>query len=231
MANILLGAMVSDIRGSVGGVTFSRGAGGQIARTRVKPVNPATAAQGQRRSLVAQFGDAWSSVLTQVYRDGWNDWAGGSTWTNKVGTSAIITGLAAFLRLNSLLMQAGKARRDPPPLQIGQAGSPSFTFTATHSDQKINIATPGDPFDKNIPANLLIFYMHAPTRVGRTSPSSARSYMGKLEGATPVPPTFPLALDAPWHFEVGQQISVVGIYIDVSFRVGTPFLHQIPAIT
>ncbi|HUW59124.1 MAG TPA: hypothetical protein VMZ92_20980, partial [Planctomycetota bacterium] len=107
MANILTSAAITDIRGSMGGLTFSRNAGGAYIRARIKPINPNSARQVAIRQGMAQLSGRWSTVLTAIQRTAWLAYSAATVWTNKLGQVVTITGLAAYLRSNSLLLQAG----------------------------------------------------------------------------------------------------------------------------
>ena len=52
MALVQYGGGIVDARGSIGGNTFSKCAGGHYMRARTKPVNPKSALQQTRRANV-----------------------------------------------------------------------------------------------------------------------------------------------------------------------------------
>jgi len=231
MASIKMGPLVADIRGQVGGTCFSRGSGGAIARNSPKPCNPRSTAQNARRSVFSRLARHWSAELSDAERTGWNDYAAGCTWTNKVGTAATISGMAAFVRLNSLLLLIGEAIQEAAPIVLGHAGTPSFTILADGADLSINISEPGEPFDKDTDGSRMVYFVHGPTNAGRSSLSGQRRYLGSVEGDSVAAPTFPDEHTSPITFSNGQIVSVTGVFIDPNGRIGGEYVAQILAAT
>jgi hypothetical protein len=105
---IKMGAIVTDVRGSLGGHTFSRNTYGPIARTKVTPVNRSTTAQQLVRGLFTAIAQAWRG-LTDAQRAGWNSLAQEVTRTNIFGDSSKLTSFNLFLRLNRNITNLGGA--------------------------------------------------------------------------------------------------------------------------
>ena len=229
MANTKLGAALADARGSIGGLCLSRGGGGSTARTNPKPVNPRSVAQNTQRAHLAYLTQRWGKTLTEPQRTAWRDYAAGTSWTNRVGTSATISGIAAYLRLNSLLLQSGNTVQDTAPTLLGHAGQATFTFTAADTALAIAIAQPAEPFDKNITGHKMIFFVHGPTNPGRLSPGPGKRYLGTVTGNNATPPTFPLTLTSPINYYLGQRVTVTGIFIDAVGRIGGAYQAQVLA--
>lgn len=73
MARITPSALVDDIKGSVGGVTFSSWKGLTYVKAKAKSVrNPATQAQVQVRNGMAFFSRRYFDTLTDAQRAGWD---------------------------------------------------------------------------------------------------------------------------------------------------------------
>lgn len=149
MALIILGPMVSEARGSIGGTTFARNRSGAFARLRVVPTNPATARQTEVRALMATLQTAWRDTLTIAERDGWQNYAASLSLVNRVGGPSRLTGPNIYIRANSILLRAGITRLDIPPDTFGGAPFPVMTFTGSE-DNGLEIQTifpalgPGD---------------------------------------------------------------------------------------
>jgi len=231
MANIKLGPLVAEIRGALGGIVFSRGAGGAIARTNPKPINPRSPAQQLTRANMAYLSQYWSSTLTDIQRATWRTYAGNTSWTNKVGTAAKISGLAAFVRLNCLLLLGGYTLQPAAPAEYGHAGTPIFTFAADGADLGIDIAEPGPPYDNIIPLSIMMFFMRGSTNVGRVALTGQRRYLGTVVGETDPGPTWPPAFISELGFSNGQVVSVSGVFIDPLGRVGSEYVAQAIAAT
>jgi hypothetical protein len=229
MANIKYGPLVADVRGSVGGTCFSRGSGGGIVRNAPKPCNPRTPLQVALRARLAMLTAYWSKTMDQPHRDQWSDYAAGTSWSNKVGGSAIITGLAAFVRFHTTYLQWGGDIVEDGPTMVGHAGTPSFTITANPTAYAIGIAQPTAPWVNNATGNMIGFYVHAPSNAGRVVAPSLKNYVAMAAGSPGAPPAWPKAITSPFAFYAGQRISVTGIYLDLYRRLGGDYTAQVIA--
>jgi hypothetical protein len=73
MARVTPSALVDDIKGSVGGVTFSSWKGMTYVKAKAKSVrNPATEAQVEIRNGMVFFSRRFFDVLTDRQRAGWD---------------------------------------------------------------------------------------------------------------------------------------------------------------
>ena len=222
MAILALGGGVTDIRGSVAGNTFSRNAGGNYMRARVKPVNPRSALQTTRRANAAYLMTCWSKTLEEQERLDWRAYAAATTWTNRLGQVITVNGLAAFLRLNSLLLAIDEPISEAAPTAMGHAGGVAFTFLAENDTSKIQLAEPTGSFDKTVPGDILILSEGLPSECGRNATPKGFRIIGHVEGADPVPPTFPAELDSAYTMQEGQLITCSAMFVDSSFRVSGP---------
>lgn len=112
--------LVTQVSGSVGGMTGSRNKGGFYLKSRSVPVNPSSPAQTAARLRFQAHSTAWTNTLTQVQRDAWNAWAVTLAWTNSLGDAIQISGQNAFIGANSVLEQAGLAAVTAAPLVASQ---------------------------------------------------------------------------------------------------------------
>ena len=117
---LIKSSIVSEISGSIGGVTFARNAGGAYARGRVKGTNVASPARARVRSIMANLTERWRTELTPLQREGWNNFAEQTSWTNRLGDSIRISGLAAYVSGNSLLLMATQPPVDAAPVIYSQ---------------------------------------------------------------------------------------------------------------
>lgn len=98
MAVIKTAPVVSSIRGSVGGVTFTRSRAGAVARARIKPCGSFTAPQMKQRAMHTQKIYAWRNRLSDANRLEWNTAAGTVRWINKIGEEYTPSGYQLFMR-------------------------------------------------------------------------------------------------------------------------------------
>lgn len=108
MAKILLGDRIADIRGSIGGTTYSRNTFANYIRNKTSPVNPNTVAQQLVRARFGAASQAWAG-LTEAERQAWNDGAQAWTNTNVFNQSIQYTGFALFNRLSRNLQEVSEA--------------------------------------------------------------------------------------------------------------------------
>jgi len=223
MALIKLGGGITDIRGKMGGNVFRRNKGGNYMRANVKPCNPRSPLQNQRRAHMAYLTKAWSNILTAQERTDWIAYAAGTSWTNKLGETITINGLAAFLRLNAILGILDPAIHSTAPTATGHAGGVTFTFTAESATTKIQIGEPGGAFSKDVTDHRLLIFQGLPTEVGRIATPKGFRYIGLVLGDETLPPTFPLELTSAYTMTTGQFITVKAMFVDEDYRVSGPF--------
>lgn len=219
MAIIQLGGGVTDIRGSMGGTTFARNAGGNYIRSRIKPVNPRTVSQSAARTRASYLTRKWSTDLTDANRTSWRTYAAGTTWTNRLGQTININALAAYLRTNSLLDLFGGVILDDGPTLMGHGGGVTAVFTATSGDQMINLAEPDGAWDKSTPLDWLGIFQGVPTNAGRVSYNRKWRFLVSVEGVETPPPTFPMAIPTLWTLIDEQIAALAVIHVDPEGRV------------
>jgi len=222
MANILYGAGIADARGSIGGLTLSRGAGGAIARARVKPVNPRSTLQSARRARTSFLSKQWSATLTEQQRDDWRAYAAGTTWTNKLGQNIQINGLAAFLRLNALALLYSSTVIADAPTAMGHAGGVTLSFLAESDTSKLQLAEPTGSFDKSTDGHFLLIFMGLPTETGRLSTPKGFRYVSHVAGNNGAPPAFPYQLTAAYTMAEGQRVTIKAMFKDENNRISGP---------
>jgi len=128
MAIMRAGALAGQLSGRVGGVIFSRNRGGDYVRNGPCPVNPSTTYQVLVRNALATASTRWNDVAF-TYRPAWEAWAKTNPIQNRLGETIRLQGNAAFVALNSRLVQTGAAVVDTPPI----VSSPAGLLTATGS--------------------------------------------------------------------------------------------------
>jgi len=219
MANVEFSAIVADARGAIGGIVLSRGAGGAIARTNIKPINSRSSRQIAARASQSYLSTAWSSSLSEANRESWRVYAAGTAWTNKVGTAAQISGLAAFCRLNTLLILAGESIQATAPALTGHAGTPVTTILADPTASEITVEAISLPFSPLVATEKVLCFVHAPANAGRLAIPNKKRFTDLIIGVASTGPAYPVTLTSPWLFVAGQNISVTTLYINTDGQV------------
>lgn len=143
----LLSQIATVIRGSIGGITFTANASQSIvARARVSPVNPNSAAQTDIRTGFSFANQRWED-MDQAERDGWEDYADSLVWTGPTGEYSV-PGRQVFLANASFLQYLNNRELatitvlDTPPATAG--------FAKFDLIQGVEIGSAGTGFDINL---------------------------------------------------------------------------------
>lgn len=197
-------ALVTQISGSIGGLTGSHNKGGMYFRARSIPINANTEYQQEVRNLMSQVTAAWRDVLTPVQRQAWMDYASGSPLLDALGEERRISGLSHYVRSNVARMQAGLARVDAGPTNMGLPTMTPPVITTDVSDSDIDIAfTNSDAWATAVGGAMLV-KMSAPQSLSINYWKGPYRYQGLIEGAV-VPPTSPATLEPTLTLVAGLQ--------------------------
>jgi len=99
MARVTYGSGVTELAGSIGGVTYQKNASGNIAKLRSNPtVNPTPLQAGYQQQM-AMLVASWPR-LSQADKDAWNDLAAAHLHTTPWGESKKLSGYQWFLSCN-----------------------------------------------------------------------------------------------------------------------------------
>ncbi len=130
MVKILLGNMITDMRGSQGGSTFSRNTFANYIRNKTSPVNPNTVAQQLVRNRLAAMSQSWGG-LTAAQRTAWID--GAPVWSNNnIFNQAInYTGFSLYGRINRNRQEINELFINDFVLPTAVDSFTTFSFVAT----------------------------------------------------------------------------------------------------
>lgn len=156
MAICKYGPLVSELRGSIGGTTFTAGRFGKVVRARSSPVHAPTNARSYWKSLLSYDCAHWTNTLTEQERTDWRNLADATTFTNSLGEEYHPTGLNLYVRSNSLLLNTGQARQDTAP---GAAVGDHYAITYTWID---NDGLYAEMVDAPALAHKVVFFIGLP---------------------------------------------------------------------
>lgn len=146
MAILKFSPVVSDARGSIGGVTFTRARGAAVARSRIAPLQPNSNLASLHRATHTTLIDDWRYGLSNAERIAWNDLALATVWTNDVGEQYTPTGWSLFLRANNIwLLFGGITVWAAPPTATCQQLNTYIEFTEAQDRYRLKTPTGGYP--------------------------------------------------------------------------------------
>lgn len=198
-----------EVRGSMGGVTFSRNRFGQYKRVRAVPVNPNSSRQQGARNRFTALTELWSGTLTEAQRISWNDYAAAVPVTNRLGQSIFLTGFNHYVRSNTQQLQALAARIDSGPIVLTLPGSDAeFTATISEATQDISVV-----FDDGLDwvgedGAFMQISMTKPVGAGRTYLEGPARFADSIDGDGTTPPTSPATVTAPFVVSESQKVIV-----------------------
>jgi hypothetical protein len=166
MAKVLLGPIIGQISGSIGGATYSHNRFGYYIRQKVKPVVINTSYTNTQRSIFKMVTSAWKSLLPATALS-WNIWAQNNPVTDSLGMSNTLTGHQAHQKLNINAMRTDGSLLTAPPFVSAPApltslsidpsiaaNGPEITFLKTPmtADEylQVDVAITDSPNIKNV---------------------------------------------------------------------------------
>lgn len=149
MAKVQFGIIVTDVTGSIGGVTFQKNASGSIIRRRSFPASGIP--DGKTGIQVALFSllQTWQG-LTLTQKNTWNIFAGANPKTNKFGQLKKLTGLNWYTSVNFQRRELGLADFTVPPVNSIPEVVSSLEVTIKLTKLEITLGGPFDFGDNSI---------------------------------------------------------------------------------
>lgn len=205
-----LSQLVTSVSGSIGGIVGSHNRFGMYFRAKGMPINPNTERQQEVRSTFGQASVAWSTVLTNVQRQSWIEYAQATPIDTALGVNSTLTGFQQFLATNGFALDAGLPLITTAPAVPGQS-----TLTIEPATLAITVDTP----DITITADgagawgandggRLYVGLGNPVTAGRSFYNGPFQSIGYVSGNTMTPIVDVAAPAAVGHVSVGQHYFV-----------------------
>jgi hypothetical protein len=141
MARVTYGPLVTDLTGSIGGITFQHNTQGAIARCRAyTPVNPSIQ-QSDRQLALINLVYAWSK-LSLTNKNLWNALAAAHKKVNDWGNEVKISGYQWFLAYNLNAFTQDQGPWDYPDTYQLVDPVPAFSVEADADDLWLDFGTP-----------------------------------------------------------------------------------------
>jgi hypothetical protein len=192
MGIVSFGPLVDGVRGSIGGVTFSRGQSGNTVRAKPRPMRPRRVSQLLNQKYLSQAVHMWASVTT-AQRLGWKNYAATVDLTDSLDKTYHPTSLQAYTWYVCLRLRTGQsvAAVTFPDLN-GLPTLPALTFDYNAHALRITDATP----DISGTETLILYVRHIdrPNNFPRANVSKTPFFMGVM----PEPFTIDADYDETW---------------------------------
>lgn len=210
MALVILGGMVAEARGSVGGIVFSRNAAGAYVRTRTVPINPGSARQQAVRFAVAQLATRWVETLTIAQRASWETYGENVLLPNPLGQMRNVGGLAHYVRSNAprIGFSAGflPIVDDAPTIfDLGTYTEPSCSLVNAATDDFQWAFDNTDAWAEEDDAAMMVFASKPQNQSVNFFKGPYRAAEAVL-GSSTLTPTSPTVMDLPFPVEVDHRV-------------------------
>lgn len=210
MALILVGGVAADVRGSIGGIVYSRNRTGSYARNRTIPTNPGSVYQSAVRALMAQLSNAWVTTLTEVQRAAWDAYADAVHLPNSLGQLRNVGGIGMYIRGNVARLQAAETeltRVDDGPLDltVGDYTPPSIG-NASEAAQTFDVAFVNTDGWANETGSAMLVYASRPQNASVNYFKGPYRFAGAILGDDVTAPTSPASIAATFPFTEDQKV-------------------------
>ncbi len=211
--------ILGNLRGSIGGNTFSHNRGGDYTRRRVAPTNKNSTRQQTMRALLSSLASQWSSLLTPEQRILWSNWAGLQTKEGPLGNSINLTGINGFVWCNTHVLDAGDAILDNPPVDV----APNALLTMSAD---VSALTTADITFADTPLGATlrgVLFMSLP-QSGEAEPNFKQA---RIVGYSALAQTTPWAATLPFPVLVGQKVIFWAAVYDNATGLFSQFLRAV----
>lgn len=156
MAIIAYGPLATEVRGSIGGTTFSKNRFAKIVRAKVSPVHRPTTKRTAYKTRFSSTVYRYLNTITPEQRAAWETLGDNTTFINALGQEYHPTGNNLYLRTNILYRYMGQTWIDTAPA----------TATRACDDLVFSISATGDiectMADEPVPNYRIIFWLSLP---------------------------------------------------------------------
>jgi len=149
MARVQYGSIITDIKGSIGGITYQKNRAGNIARLRGGTFKSSTPKQTTSQSNHITILSTWQS-LSLSDKDLWNAFALANTKINRFGEVKTLSGLNWFESINQTRMCFGLSFLLVPPVYSLPTGPPAYTLVVSNTLISIEFSPPFNPTDTGL---------------------------------------------------------------------------------
>ncbi len=229
MAKFIPGAAVSEIRGKLGGIVFTRTRYGAIARQFVKPVVSTTEYATNAKARLGAATQAWQG-LTGAQKLAWTEFAAGRPVIGALGEQQILTGHVAYVGIRTRMALAGVALLTDPPVGTPPLPLTSLTLTADIGAGDVEVAFTATPTGAT---EQLWIWACAVSSSGINYITNLLRYITTSPGATASPYVFQAPLEARiGALQVGMTMHVlVSVFDNATGLISAPLRDRVLVTT
>jgi len=221
--------LVTQVSGSIGGMTGSHNKGGMYFRARSLPTNPQTALQVAIRNAMTSLVNEWSGVLTAAQRAAWDVYAANTPVVNKLGDSVNRSGQQWFIGNNVPRLQAGFASIDDAPTNFNRGDFTDPSMAVSEATQNASITFDNtDAWANEDDASMLVF-ISRPQNAGVNFFKGPYQFAGSIDGDGTTAPTSPASIACPFAVVAGQKVFAQVRVSRADGRLSSPFRTSVVA--
>jgi hypothetical protein len=223
MAKIMFGAAVTDARGKLAGIVYSKNAAGAYIRAKVSPTQALTTRRGVVRERITNLSKYFSGSLTADQVIAWNAFSKNNPVSNVFGHTVTLSGIQTFCRLNAAILNCGGTQIDDPPTSLAITGITSLSATAAAGTPALSIVFGVSPLGTNEKLNI---FATQQLPLGRTFTKNYLRWIGASTAAATTPFNALSAYTAKFGALVeGSKIAVKVNVVDVTTGAQTTGLY------
>lgn len=221
MARIVYAPLVSEITGSIGGLTFQNNPSGHIVRLRPHISRSSTAKQTTAHAKLGNLLFQWQS-LTGAERSLWNVFAKVWPKENKFGQDKTLTGLNWFTSLNWWRLQLDQPILTVPPAHTLPSAAPAFDIFVSSTQLQLNITGAHDYVVEPVAV-----WASYPTRKNTFSINQIRRLLVVIMSS----PGAPYDITGPWETATGMSWDPENLFPDSNIFVCLEAINKSSGIT
>lgn len=138
-------ALMADARGKLAGTVASKNKGGNYLRTKAIPINPKTTYQSIQRGLLSDLSKAYQTTLTPAQQAAWTNYGRSTNAKNVFGSALILSGIAAFIKVNQIITTVGGTIITEPPVNQFVPSLASASLVANHTGPLLTLTFTPEP--------------------------------------------------------------------------------------
>lgn len=176
MARVIYSPYVTELIGSIGGITFQRNSSGSIARLKARQTQNPSPLQANQQHIVSELVVLWNFML-QSDKDLWNAFALTQQKTSPWGELKTLNGFQWFMSCNLYRMLVGRPYNSQPQTYVPVSPPDPFVLTVESGDLFFDFG-----MSVSYPNLYLFVYLSLPLRTANIKLRRSMFLIDKLLG-------------------------------------------------